>query len=50
MKKVFENYQKAIMWIAQNAFSQSDLELLKEELTKNHSSTGSFFVYTIIMD
>jgi hypothetical protein len=50
MKKVFENYQNAIMWIAQNALTQSHLDALKDELSKNHLSTGSFFVYTIILD
>ncbi len=48
MRREFEDYRKAISWIAQNAISQLHLFILREELIANHRQTGQYYVHTII--
>ncbi len=50
MKKVFENYNTAMSWIALNAITKTHLMILREELTLNFRSTGAYFIHTIISD
>jgi len=50
MRKEFENYRKAISWIALHAISQFHLDVLKEELWANHKTSGSYYIHTIIFN
>jgi|GEM_PF-1837039 hypothetical protein len=44
MKKQFSNRLEAIDWIAEKAESESQFELLREQLNFNFIYTGRYFV------
>lgn len=44
MKKYFSNRLEAIDWIAEKAESESQFEVLREQLHFNHIYTGKYFV------
>ncbi|MCB0686903.1 MAG: hypothetical protein KDC53_10265 [Saprospiraceae bacterium] len=50
MKKIFENHHTAMSWIAMHAITKNHLMILREELTLNFQSTGSYFIHTIISE
>ncbi|MCB0667242.1 MAG: hypothetical protein KDC80_15550 [Saprospiraceae bacterium] len=50
MKREFDNYSTAMSWIAMHAITKNHLMILREELTLNFRSTGSYFIHTIVSE
>lgn len=50
MKREFDNYNTAMSWIAMHAITKNHLMILREELTLNFRSTGSYFIHTIVSE
>ena len=44
MRREFNSHEEAIIWIDANAHTDSQFEVLVEDLTYNHINTGEYFV------
>ena len=50
MIREFNSHQEAVRWIAENAPTDSHLQVLREELEFNHVYSGEYFINGFLMD